>query len=113
MAWNDIYGNNVSDKRLKENIKPLAYGCGTIKKLNTLRYNFIADAEEKPHPGFIAQDVEAVIPEIVSTGTDANKTKAVDYIGIVPVLVKAMQEQQQLLEAEKDKNKKLRNRCIR
>jgi hypothetical protein len=100
----------VSDKRLNENIKPLSYGLETIQKRNTFKYNFIADADKKSHLGLISQDVEKIISEIVSTGTDANQIKAVDYIAIVPVLIKAMQEQQEIIDAYKQKTDALEAR---
>jgi hypothetical protein len=50
--------------------------------------------------GFIAQEVEKVLPGVV---TENKGTKAVDYVKLVPVLVKAMQEQQKEIEALKSR----------
>ena len=58
----------------------------------------------KDHPergqqlGLVAQEVEPVLPELVSTAKDAEHIKGLNYTGLLPVLVKAMQEQQQQLE---------------
>ena len=81
----------------------MPYGLQAIVKLNPVRYNFIADKTKDPHLGLLAQEVEEVIPEVVKTGDDANKTKAVDYVSLVPVLIRALQEQQQQLDQYKQK----------
>ncbi len=44
--------------------------------------------------GFIAQDLQKVLPQVVREGTDKDKTLTVNYTAIIPLLVKAMQEQQ-------------------
>ena len=51
---------------------------------------------DEPQFGFIAQDVELVYPEIVST--DANGYKMVDYPKLIPILVEAIKEQQTMIE---------------
>jgi hypothetical protein len=47
--------------------------------------------------GFIAQDVEKILPSIVVTEPNADKTKGMKYSELIPVLVKAIQEQQEQL----------------
>lgn len=42
--------------------------------------------------GFIAQDVETVLPQTVLTANDADKTKGIKYDELIPVLTKALQE---------------------
>lgn len=86
-AW--TYG---SDLRLKENIKDVVNGIDTILKLKPKHFDYIDGV--KNNLGFIAQDVQKVIPEAVSI-TDKNT----GYLGlktefIIPYLVKAIQEQQ-------------------
>jgi glycerol-3-phosphate cytidylyltransferase-like family protein len=44
--------------------------------------------------GFIAQDVEKILPSVVVTEPDFEKTKGMKYSDLIPVLVKAIQEQQ-------------------
>mgnify|MGYP006216117581 CR=1 FL=1 len=83
-----------------------------IKQLNPKTYEFKYNEEKfknagldnKTQMGFTAQEIEQVIPELVSTGSDDMHTKAVDYVGIIPVLIKAMQEQQVQIEEEKAHN---------
>lgn len=85
----DVICNQVfqfSDERLKTNIKPLDGALSTICALQGVWY----DMGGKPSLGFIAQEVDKVIPEAVcKTNPDA---WAVDYSKIVPVLVEAIKE---------------------
>mgnify|MGYP003306334350 CR=1 FL=1 len=50
-----------------------------------------ADGQKRRFLGFLAQEVEDVLPELVST--DAEGTKSVNYVGVVPVLVEALKEE--------------------
>ena len=85
-----------SDKRLKRDIKPLESSLDKVLGLKGVSYNW--KTEEYPDWGFgdgkqiglIAQDVEAVIPELVST--DKNGYKSVSYQRITAVLVEAIKE---------------------
>jgi hypothetical protein len=91
-----------SDKRLKENITETGYGLGTVMQIPVKEYNFKGQTDKKI--GIIAQELYPIIPELVSRGddgplTDKSSPWAIDYAGLTPVLVKAMQEQQQQIEA--------------
>jgi hypothetical protein len=60
--------------------------------------------------GFIAQELEKVLPNSVQTDKSADAIKSVDYISIIPVLTKALQEQQALIakqQQEIDELKKM------
>ncbi|HMI08463.1 MAG TPA: tail fiber domain-containing protein, partial [Flavobacterium sp.] len=103
LAYNQIYSYAYpapSDKRLKDNIRALRYGLDEIMRLNPVSYFYKADIEKKNRLGLIAQETERIVPEVVSTGTDANQTKAINYSELIPVLIKAIQEQQQLIEKQ-------------
>ena len=96
-----------SDKRLKENIKNLNYGLDAIMKLRPVSYDWKkeVDADKTNSLGFIAQEVEKVIPELVTeskTIFDDKKAKGVDYVKMVAVLTKAIQEQQKQIEELKE-----------
>ena len=54
--------------------------------------------------GFIAQELEKVFPSMVVTASNEEKSKAVKYNELFPVLVKAIQEQQQMIEKLKSDN---------
>ena len=84
-----------SDKRLKENIKPIDNALKKITKLEGVSYNRIDIDDKSNKVGFIAQDVKKVLPEVVS---DNEKYLGVNYGNITAVLVEAIKE----LKAEVD-----------
>ncbi|MFN3783180.1 MAG: tail fiber domain-containing protein [Spirosomataceae bacterium] len=89
---------NLSDARLKTNIQPLANSLEKVKQLKgvTFDWNQTADAskklDDKNHIGFVAQEVEKILPQVVNTASDEQKTKSVAYSDIIPVLVEAIKE---------------------
>jgi hypothetical protein len=102
---------NASDIRLKQNISTTTYGLNTIAALNPVKFNWVDGFESsedgKDLLGFIAQEVQAIIPEAVeSFGGDVNLNDTivtnplrVNEKFIIPVLVKAIQEQQELIQS--------------
>jgi hypothetical protein len=100
----------MSDSTLKTNIQPMAPALGKLMSIKPKNYEM--DGSKTPHTllaqgpqdGVLAQDVEKVYPELVSevpiyNGDPSNpaaatKYKSVNYIGLVPILIKAVQEQQ-------------------
>jgi hypothetical protein len=103
-AW-DTY----SDKRIKTDIQPIVNAIDKVNLLNPVYYqkhdsyvendllNIDFDSSVKSL-GFIAQEVYNVIPEAVNTGT-TNELWAMDYTKIIPILTKAIQEQNALIKA--------------
>jgi len=85
-----------SDKKLKENIVPVADPLGKIERLTGVNFTFKDHPGEK-HLGLIAQDVEPVVPEVVRTQTDG--MKSVDYAALIALLIQGMKEQQQEINA--------------
>lgn len=88
----------TSDKRLKKSIKPLKKAAEIIKSLVGVSYTR-KDTKEK-EIGFIAQDVQKVLPELVS---QHGEYLGVNYSRVVAVLVEAFKEQEKRvsqLEAE-------------
>ncbi len=89
-----------SDVRLKKSITPLNSALSSIMNLNPVNflYNYQSD-DSKPITGFIAQDVQKVIDNVVdlSDKSDENSYLGLNMSGLVPYLVKAMQEQQSLI----------------
>jgi hypothetical protein len=96
-------GSAISDRDLKENITSVPDGSlDLIKSLTPRTYNFKSEENFSTEikTGFIAQEVaEVIIEGRVATGTDGQKDMAVDTIGIVAHLVKAIQEQQTIIES--------------
>jgi hypothetical protein len=88
---------SVSDQRLKKNIADIGYGLSSVLSLRPVSYNMNSqeDTEEKTL-GFIAQEVLEVVPESVSEMM--NGMYGMDKTAIIPVLVKAIQEQQALIQ---------------
>ncbi|MCC7357042.1 tail fiber domain-containing protein, partial [Candidatus Uhrbacteria bacterium] len=87
-----------SDQSLKKNVLKIE---GSLEKLMALRgvlfnWNKEDDIDEK-HSGFIAQEVQAIIPGLVKTGS--NGKLAVNYTGFAPYLVNALQEQQNMIQS--------------
>ena len=90
-AW-----NNASDERLKENITDIPYGLAEVKQLQPKKYSMITGGEGQV--GLIAQEVETIIPELVTTSGEANM-KSLSYGNLNAVLIKAIQEQQTIIES--------------
>ena len=88
--------NVWSDTKLKSNIKPTSHGLKTISKLKSVEFNFNTDTEEDKTIGFLADDVEKIVPELVTF--EPKHGKALNYIGLIPILVNAIKE----LKAEID-----------
>ncbi|HTZ17827.1 MAG TPA: tail fiber domain-containing protein, partial [Dissulfurispiraceae bacterium] len=95
----------TSDIRLKKDIRPLTESLAKIMQLKGVSYDWKSD--EYPGRGFakgrqiglIAQDVEATIPEVVTTARGGYK--AISYNKLLPVLVEAFKEQQKTVEQQK------------
>lgn len=82
-----------SDRRLKKDITTLSYGLSEVLALAPKSYHWKKDKEHTNKSlGFIAQDLRSVIPEIVHTAKDEDKTLSVSYTELIPVLVNAIQE---------------------
>jgi len=84
----------VSDSRLKNNITDITYGLAEVLRFRPVMYNMIEEKENsKKHLGLIAQEVKAVIDEAVDDLIDESQQfYGLDKSGLVPVLVKAIQE---------------------
>jgi hypothetical protein len=86
-----------SDRRLKDDIQEISYGLDTVKALEPVSYVRNDRDVESRELGFIAQDVEGVVEEVVSVTDDGYY--GLDYQRLIPVLTKAIQEQQATIEA--------------
>ncbi len=109
--WATIYANNPldvsSDERLKSNINDISYGLAEIMALKPVIYNWKDGHDRQKHIGLIAQEVETVIPEIVSKNHKNDDMRSMRYTEIIPVLIKATQEQQTLIEQQNQQIKAL------
>ena len=101
----------TSDIKFKENITPLNKGLEIVNKLKPVTFNFISNTEnnfsEYEEVGFIAQDVDRALStetfakSIVKSADDSdpNSTMGLASQNLIPILVKAIQEQQALIKA--------------
>ena len=80
-----------SDARLKDNIQPLGSTLDKLHQIEGKTYAFLKDEEHTPKIGVLAQEVQAVFPELVTEGADG--ILSVNYQGLVPVLINAINEQ--------------------
>jgi hypothetical protein len=90
----------ASDIRLKENIQPLENSLGKVMQLRGVSFSWKADSSKKHSIGFIAQEFEQVIPELVFTNEN-DGYKGINYAEVSAVLVEAVKE----LKAENDRLK--------
>lgn len=134
LRWDDVYATNgtivTSDEREKEQIQPMKYGLAEVMKLQPVTYKWkrstvgstqMTEDQKELKLGLIAQDVQKVLPEVVQTHDwrpvseetpdqyhlVENDRLGMSYHEIVPVLIKATQEQQEIIETQNDKIEKL------
>jgi hypothetical protein len=100
--------NTTSDYRLKENVVPLTGAVDRFNQLQVRRFNFIAEPD-RVVDGFIAHEVQAVVPEAITGEKDAVDDdgkpvyQGIDQSKLVPLLTAALQEaigRIEILEAE-------------
>lgn len=86
-----------SDKTLKTNVEALDESLNKITQLNGVQFDW---KDTGVHSiGMIAQEVEDIIPEIVS---DIDNKKTINYISLIPILVEAIKELKQEIELLKN-----------
>jgi len=89
--------NTTSDYRLKENFVPLTGAADRVNQLEVRRFNFIAEPD-RIVDGFIAHEVQAVVPEAITGQKDAVDAdgnpvyQGIDQSKLVPLLTAALQE---------------------
>jgi hypothetical protein len=106
------YLSDFSDERTKENIRSIETPLSSVLKINGIKYDRTGDyyantmtidmekavASGKNRYGVIAQDLMKIYPDLVTFNEEA-QLYAVNYIGLVPILVEAIKEQQVQIEA--------------
>ncbi|MEO0903098.1 MAG: tail fiber domain-containing protein, partial [Bacteroidota bacterium] len=103
-----------SDKRWKQNIEKIEAPLNKIKRLNGKTYDWRNDEfPEKEFSmdrqiGFLAQEVQEIFPELVKENNEGYL--AINYIGIIPVLVEALKEQQEAIETLQEEMEELRGK---
>jgi len=93
-ASNDVVAFSTSDKRLKENIQPIENALDKLDKIGGYTFDWNDQVEihgyEGHDVGVIAQEIESILPEVVTTRD--NGYKAVKYEKIVPFLIQCIKE---------------------
>jgi hypothetical protein len=96
--WSSVWAANgtiqTSDARLKREVAGFRYGLREVLQLRPVTFEWKDRPEDRPHLGLIAQEVQRVIPETVVAGSDPAAMLGMTYTDLVPVLIKAIQEQQ-------------------
>ncbi len=88
--------NTTSDLRLKQDIEPLV-ATDKLMAMNPVSYSWKADPDGPRSMGFIAQEMQEIMPEAVSTGDD-DDMMSMDYGRITPILVSALQDAHRKIE---------------
>ena len=95
----------TSDIRLKKNIIALENSLSVINKLNPVAYdkkqNLASVDYSIKENGFIAQELQKILPDLVHESADKDKLLSVNYTAIIPILTKGIQEQQVIIEDQK------------
>ncbi len=109
----------TSDIRLKNNILPIKNSLHLINQLNPVSYNKKISLSSNDYSisenGFIAQELQKILPDLVHESADKDKLLSVNYTAIIPILTKGIQEQQVIIEDQKkrlDALEKLVNQLI-
>jgi len=115
--WNTLFASNgtinTSDEREKKNIQNLNYGLTTLMQLRPVSFEWKKDDGSGTKLGLIAQELQQVVPEVVrdwdwEEDEQGNRKKVaspilgVYYSDLIPVLIKATQEQQLVIEQQKE-----------
>ncbi len=98
VSCRDGYWAN-SDARLKTNVLPIENALDKVMSLNGKTYTLKIGANQNSTKndvkyGLIAQEVEAIIPELVKETKDSLSFLSINYDGLIPILIEAIKEQQ-------------------
>lgn len=114
LKFTEVYATNgtiqTSDSTMKTNIEPLTAGLEEVMLLKPVNYQWKANPTDLKI-GFIAQEVEAVVPEVVTKSEDG--IYGMNYPELIPVLVNAIQELEARVRALEDENLSLKKTAQR
>lgn len=95
-----------SDRRAKENISSITGALDTVRNMRGVYFNYISDEAKNKRVGFIAQELELVLPEAVRYAEEIDEYN-VEYAQIVSVLTEAIKEQDVKITAQEAKIQRL------
>jgi len=128
--WDDVFATNgviqTSDRRAKKDIKSLNYGLAELMKLRPVTYKWKKDETKGEQIGLIAQEVQKIMTELVydpkldkvyneegqlvaRVGAEDMKL-GISYSAFIPVIINAVQEQQQVLDKQQALIKEQQNK---
>ena len=106
-------GSIGSDIKLKKNIQPVESALDTVEKLRGVHFEWKKSGKEAI--GFIAQEVEEILPQLVQEadllGEEDETFKSLDYVSIIPILVEAIKEQQKEIKELKEHSHPAKDMC--
>ena len=83
---------STSDIRLKTDIQPITHATDKLMSMNAVTHKWKADPDADAVHGFIAQEMQDIMPEAVSGTADGDEMMSMDYGRITPVIVAALQD---------------------
>lgn len=106
--WSDVHADQmwanmflpISDRRAKTDINDISLGLDSIMQLRPVSYHLIKHPQAHLNFGLIAQEVMNVLPEVVQQPDDPDQLMALNYDGLIPILIKAIQEQQAQIDLQ-------------
>ena len=93
--------NSTSDRKLKTNVERISDPIEKVLKIDGVSFNWIES--NKPSLGVIADNIEQVLPELVSNGDH----KTVNYNGLIGLLIEVVKEQQNEINSVRERLSKL------
>ncbi|MBL0012985.1 MAG: tail fiber domain-containing protein [Flavobacterium sp.] len=124
--WTSVFAVNgviqTSDANDKKQMTSLTYGLDKIKQLRPISFQWKDNSIDNSsiHLGFVAQEVQQVLPEVIVDSDwialqessekvwQKSERLGMKYAEIIPVIVKAIQEQQVIIEQKQEENNQLR-----
>ncbi|MCT2560409.1 tail fiber domain-containing protein [Chryseobacterium herbae] len=102
--------NTPSDIRLKKEITNNVYGLKEVLGVRTINYRYKDEQVSKDKKiGFVAQEIKASMPELVTTASDEMKTLSVNYPEMTVVLTKAVQELREIVQKQQQEIEALKS----
>jgi len=93
--------STTSDAKVKSNIRNSIHGLDTVRQLQPRTYKYKNREDEVDNHGFVAQEIEKVIPELVVNQNDG--LKGIMYTSLIPILTKSIQEMDAVTEELKSR----------
>lgn len=104
--WHTVYSLNgvqqTSDGRYKDHVSALPYGLVEVTALRPVSFSWREGPDSDEHYGFIAQEVREILPELVTVSAGDIGTLSMNYSELLPVLVRAVQDQQKQIDGQEE-----------